>query len=205
MKILPVIAGVLLVGGCASRTKCGKQAIGDVITAPASEAETLPAAESDPKNPDYLRAHLKSYGLVPFADDTKADQATRYRFLWIRSLRYPAALFEVRFDSSGTGIYEAKLWKKQAGAFQWVTQRTILLKKSDLDFHQYMLAKSHFFEVPWWDEKSGYYDGADWFIEVQQGDRYHAVYRQSPQRGPVFDFGRFLIESAIQSEFLPIY
>jgi hypothetical protein len=203
MKIFLVITGALIIGGCKSTPRAGKLAPSEVATAPVLEVVTFPAAESDPKNPDYLRVSLKSYGLVPLPDDTKADQATRYRFLWVRSFN-PAALFEVRFDSSGAGIYEAKLWKKQSGVFRWVTQRTILLKKSDLEFHQHMLAESHFFEIPWWDEKLGC-DGAAWFIEVQQGNQYHAVYRWSPESGPVFDFGRFLIEAAIQSEFLPIY
>ena len=162
---------------------------------------TLPAAETDPSHPDFLRTHLKPFGLVPLGEPP-AEGGERCRFLWVRAF-HRAALFELEFQADGTGVYRASLWQAQGGA-GWVLQRTRQLTPSSRETHRRQLAACDFFALPFADDRRGM-DGSEWYLEVQEGGRYHAVYRWSPEPGALATFGRDLIEAAIESEFLPVY
>jgi hypothetical protein len=87
MKIAFLVTASLILAGCAGAPQPEKKA---------TEATSviIPAAEIDPKHPDFFRTHLRYYGLNPLPDSPSADVVDRYRFLWCRWVA-PAALFEV--------------------------------------------------------------------------------------------------------------
>ena len=200
MRPIIILACALLFGGCSSHPEAEKSSSFVV-----SGADSGEYAVPDPKDPDFLAVQLKHYGLDPLSADNTSRYVEQYRFLWLRSF-HRAAVFELKFTADGTGIYEAKLWEEIAGRRQWVVKRTIQSMDAavELESKQRWLACGRFFELPFADNRGGL-DGAEWFIEVKQGSKYHAVYRWSPSDSFVREFGRSLIESAIESEFLPIY
>ena len=157
----------------------------------------------DPSDPNYLRAHLKPFGLAPLSENPRPDLIERYRFLWTRTF-HPAVLFEVEFKADGTGTYRANVWKDKHGSGRWVMEATHRLKQGDLDFFRHLITSYDLFKLPWSDGRAGY-DGSSWFIELQRGEQHHEIYRWSPEEGPVKTFGMSLIEQGIDSVLIPIY
>jgi hypothetical protein len=198
MKPVVTIAFALVFAGCASAPR---QVLSPFVV-PAGDGATGYAA-FDFTKPDYLVAQLNDYGLVPLSADASGRYVESYRFFWLRCF-HKAAVFELNFFADGTGIYEAKLWEEIAGKDQWSVKKTVELSGRDLERNRRWIAEAKFFGLPYSDGNVGI-DGAAWFVEVRQGDRYHAVYRHSPRNGFILEFGRQLIEDAIESDFFPIY
>ena len=153
--------------------------------------------------PNFMKHRLAQYGLVPLESDTHPKFSEHYRFLWLRSF-HPAVLIEIKVIGPTEQLFEAKLWKGRGKSGKWEVQRSRKITETVKRTHWDRLSAGGFFKLPFLGEKSGF-DGSDWFIEAQRGKSYHAVYRWSPHSGIVYDFGRYLIEAAIESEFLPIY
>ena len=156
-----------------------------------------------PSDPGFLEWWLDRCGLRPLSAEPLAPGEERVRFLWQRSF-HRAALFELRFASDGTGVYEAKLWEKTPAGGRWVVQRKVTLGVEARDLHRRSLERLGFFALPFDDGRQGL-DGATWLFEAREGSLANAVHRWSPAPGPLRGFGESLIEMAIPSEFLPIY
>ncbi len=152
-----------------------------------------------PNQPDYLRDHLKSYGLRPLNESPMQQSVERVRFLWCR-WRHPAILFELDFNADGSGVQRSSIWEEESG---WRTDKVIPLGKKSLDFYRFGFERWKLYELPWYDGEVTL-DGSSWFIELQRGPTYHAIYRASPSTGPVWYFGKMLIEDAIGGPYTPI-
>ena len=179
------------------------KSLGIADSADESDVETLPEWSLDPNHPEFLRESLNQYQLAPLSDNVPPDTAILIRFLWIRSF-LRAVLFELKFKADGSGVFESNFWREKEGAVQWVTDRSKVLTSPDLKYYAVMIERYGLFELPWFDDVK-HYDGAEWFIEIQQGEKYHAIYRDSPRSGPIWELGRGMIEGSIDSEYLPIY
>ena len=185
-------AGVL--AGCATAKK-GKSDEREIV-------KLTPFFVANPKDSEFLRSHLKKFGLAPLVEDRR-DFIERYRFLWARSF-HPAACFEVEYRADGTGTYRAMVSREEGGVSRCIVEKTHRVDRKHLDFYRYMIASYKMFDLPWYDDRSGY-DGSSWLIEMVRGDQHHELYRWSPEDGPVRTFGNCLIEEAIDSVFIPIY
>lgn len=193
LKCAGLVVGLLFFAAC--RT---------AIAAPSPESETITTiarAEIDPKDPDYLRAHLTAFGLIPLAEIKPHSFVEQYRFLWVRSF-HPAALFEVDYAANGDGTYRASVFKDH----RWVVQKTLQWKKDKVAFDpvRRMVRESDMFNLAWYDNSGGY-DGSSWYIELVRGEQHHEIYRWSPENGPIYRFGKELVDAAIDSPFLPFY
>jgi len=170
-----------------------------VAAANEEKAFTLSPADVDPSNPGYLKKYLAHFGLVPL-QQTQGEVVERYRFLWCRAF-HPAVLIEVSYDVSGAGDYIARVWDDAKG---WNVEATHKVDLSHQKFYHRMIQTYDLLHLPWYDKRMGL-DGSDWLIEISSGNTCHAIYRWTPEAGPVRTFGESLIEEGISSVLVPIY
>jgi hypothetical protein len=150
-----------------------------------------------PGDPGFLAEALTRYGLKPLSEANPKQYSDRYRFLWTRSF-HKTALFEMNFSPDGTGVFVASVWEEVSGKHQWVQKRSLQLEEATLKSNHDWIARGKYFELPFNDNRQGL-DGAGWLIEVKQDNKYHAVYRWSPEDGFIREFGRTFIEMSIES------
>ncbi len=201
LNLLLVITASFGAGGAAWAEDADHITLGPITTSDSRAANAIRWLR--PSDPGFLEWWLDRCGLKPLTAELPAPGEERFRFLWQRSF-HRAALFELRFASDGTGVYEAKLWEKTPEGGRWVVQRTVKLGAEARDLHRRGLERLGFFALPFDDGRQGL-DGATWLFEAREGSRANAVHRWSPAPGPLRGFGESLIEMAIPSEFLPIY
>lgn len=197
-----VLLGILgfLSSGCQHVGVSAKQ---PAVATPASEEgeELSPYAVTVvlPNDPNYLRNELGKYGLVPLNAAPLGQSVERVKFLWQR-YRRPTIVFELEFNADGSGVHRSRIWDVKSG---WKTDKTVPLPKKSLDFYRYGFEQWKLYELPWYDG-SGALDGSSWLIELQRGQTYHALYRVSPSEGPVWYFGKMLIEDTVGGPYMPI-
>ncbi|MFK2878528.1 hypothetical protein [Rhodanobacter hydrolyticus] len=111
-----------------------------------------------------------------------------YRFVWLRTFHHPISVSIVR-DAGGWMLRAVEL--NGAGGYQpGAVLRTarIVLDARQIEGIQQQIDAAQAWSLPAHVDALGF-DGAQWIIELRDGDRYHVIDRLSPKNGPTRALG----------------
>lgn len=111
-----------------------------------------------------------------------------YRFVWLRTFHHPIGVSVVR-AAGGWMLYATEL--NGAGGYQpGAVLRTVrvALDAKQIEGIQRQIDAAGVWSLPTNTAESGA-DGAQWIIELRDGDHYHVIDRWSPKNGPVHALG----------------
>jgi hypothetical protein len=169
---------------------------------------------------DWYGKQLQALQELPLCCDA-TDRGRVVRFIWLRSFHHPVV---IRLNESMNGSWRA-VTKIGTGAGGYEPGTILSQAQRTLTADQAATVVSLFNPTSWfWSTMSSTrtasvancprdpgnecvtigVDGAQWIVEVRDGDRYHYVDRWSPESGPVRKLGEQLMALS-QQDFGKVY
>jgi hypothetical protein len=124
-----------------------------------------------------------------------SEQATTYRFTWLRTFHHPLVARFV-LNGSGSGTLYVKM-ADGAGGYnpgKVVLDSTFALKQDEVQKILSLLGEMEFWHAPTelLNGPSGC-DGSQWILEGRDKLKYHVIDRWTPQSGPLRELGLYLV------------